>query len=108
MFFFYATGVTPAMTEKMVGEGSQYAGAFVDAKGNPLDGSKTFSVHMPPNIPAKDFWSYTLYDNQTRSMLETDQRFPAVAPRPVSYDRAVQCGDRRPLCLLRPSEPAIA
>ena len=69
MFFFYATGVTPAMTEKMVREGSQYAGAFVDAKGNPLDGSKTYNVHMPPNIPAKDFWSYTLYDNQTRSML---------------------------------------
>jgi hypothetical protein len=55
MFFFYATGVTPAMTEKMVGEGLQYGGAFVDAKGNPLDGSKTYSVHMPPNIPAKGF-----------------------------------------------------
>ena len=36
LFFFYATGVTPAMTEKMVGQGSQYAGAFVDAKGNPF------------------------------------------------------------------------
>ena len=36
LFFFYATGVTPAMTEKMVGKGSQYAGAFVDAKGNPF------------------------------------------------------------------------
>jgi len=78
MFFFYATGVTPAMTEKMVGEGSQYAAAFVDAKGNPLDGSKTYSVHMPPNIPAKNFWSFTLYDNQTRSMLQTDQQSPAV------------------------------
>jgi hypothetical protein len=78
-FFFYATGVTPAMTEKMVGKGSQYAGAFVDANGNPLDGSKTYSVHMPPNVPAKDFWSYTLYDNQTRSMLQTDQRFPQSA-----------------------------
>ena len=33
---------------------------------------------MPPNIPAKDFWSYTLYDNQTRSTLQTDQRFPEV------------------------------
>jgi len=72
MFFFYATGVTPAMTMKMVGEGSQYAGAFVDAKGNPLDGSKTYKLHMPPNIPAKNFWSFTLYDNQTRSMLQTD------------------------------------
>jgi hypothetical protein len=78
MFFFYATGVTPAMTEKMVGEGSQYAAAFVDAKGNPLDGSKTYSIHMPPNIPAKNFWSFTLYDNQTRSMLQTDQQSPAV------------------------------
>jgi hypothetical protein len=78
MFFFYATGITPAMTEKMVGRGSQYAGAFVDAKGNPLDGSKTYKLHMPPNIPAKDFWSFTAYDNQTRSMLQTDQQFPAV------------------------------
>src|SRR6266404_2975920 len=48
LFFFYATGVTPAMTEKMVGRGSQYAGAFVDAKGNPLDGGKTYRLHMPP------------------------------------------------------------
>ena len=78
MFFFYATGVTPAMTMKMVGQGSQYAGAFVDAKGNPLDGSKTYNLHKPPNIPAKDFWSITLYDNQTRSMLQTDQQSPAV------------------------------
>ncbi|KRR11747.1 DUF1254 domain-containing protein [Bradyrhizobium valentinum] len=78
MFFFYATGVTPAMTIKMVGEGSQYAGAFVDAKGSPLDGSKTYRIRMPPNIPAKDFWSFTVYDNQTRSMLQTDQQSPAV------------------------------
>ena len=77
-FFFYATGITPAMTIEMVGQGSQYAAAFVDAKGNPLDGGKTYRVHMPPNIPAKDFWSFTLYDNQTRSMLQTDQQFPAV------------------------------
>jgi len=78
MFFFYATGITPAMTEKMVGKGSQYAAAFVDAKGNPLDGGKTYRLHMPPNIPAKEFWSFTAYDNQTRSMLQTDQQFPAV------------------------------
>jgi hypothetical protein len=77
-FFFYATGITPAMMEKMVGQGSQYAAAFVDAKGDPLDGGKTYKLHMPPHIPAKDFWSFTLYDNQTRSMLQTDQQFPAV------------------------------
>jgi hypothetical protein len=30
-FFFYATGVTPAMNTRIVGEGSQYMGGFVDA-----------------------------------------------------------------------------
>ena len=33
-FFFYATGVTPAMDSRIVGEGSQYMAAFVDSKGN--------------------------------------------------------------------------
>ena len=32
-FFFYATGITPAMAWKMAGAGAQYAAAFVDAKG---------------------------------------------------------------------------
>ncbi len=77
-FFFYATGITPAMAEKMVGKGSQYAVASVDANGDPLDGSKNYTVHLPPNIPAKNFWSFTLYDIQSRSMLQTDQQFPSV------------------------------
>lgn len=73
---FYATGITPAMSIKNVGKGSQYAIAYLDKDGNALDGSKTYRIHLPPNIPAKDFWSFTLYDNQTRSMLQTDERFP--------------------------------
>src|SRR3984885_15103792 len=38
MFHYYATGITPAMALKMVGIGSQYAAAFVDSEGKPLDG----------------------------------------------------------------------
>jgi hypothetical protein len=78
-FYFYATGVTPAMEAKMVGQGSQYAVGLVDSKGAPLDGGKNYKLHLPPNIPAKEFWSVILYDNQTRSMLQTDQRFPMVS-----------------------------
>jgi hypothetical protein len=77
-FHYYATGITPAMVAKMVGIGSQYAVATTDAKGRALDGGKTYKIHLPPNVPMKDFWSFTLYDNQTRSMLQTDQRFPSV------------------------------
>jgi hypothetical protein len=78
MFHYYATGITPAMAAKMVGIGSQYGGAMVDSKGRYLDGGRTYKLHMPPNVPAKDFWSIVVYDNQTRSMLQTDQQFPSL------------------------------
>ena len=26
----------------------------------------------------EDFWSFTIYDNQTRSMLQTDEQFPGI------------------------------
>jgi hypothetical protein len=67
------------MEEKLIGKGSQYAAAFVDANGQALDGGKNYKLHIPPNAPAKDFWSVVIYDNQTRSMLQTDQHWPAVS-----------------------------
>ena len=78
-YYFMATGVTPAMEEKMVGRGSQYAWTARDAKGEPLDGGKNYKLHLPPNIPVKDFWSVIVYSDQTRSMVQTDQRFPSVS-----------------------------
>jgi hypothetical protein len=78
LFHYFYTGITPAMVRKMVGIGSQYVSATTDSQGKGLDGGKTYKIHLPPNVPMKDFWSFTLYDNQTRSMLQTDQRFPSV------------------------------
>lgn len=75
---FYATGITPAMALKIVGKGLQYAISYLDKDGNALDGSKTYKINVPEDIPTKDFWSFTLYENQTRSQLQTDQRFPGI------------------------------
>ncbi len=79
MFFFAATGVTPAMNTQIVGEGSAYPWTAVDAQNRALDGGKNYKLHLPGPIPVKRFWSVIVYDTQTRSMLQTDERFPSVS-----------------------------
>jgi len=74
MFHYYATAITPAMAKPLVGKGSAYAIGAHDKEGNYLDGSKTYAVTLPKDVPAKDFWSFMVYDNHTRSILETDQK----------------------------------
>ena len=85
-FHMYATGITPAMVTPKVGKGTQYIAGMRDSEGRPFDGSKTYTVHLPPNVPANQFWAFTVYNVQTRSMLQTDQRFPEI----TSADGGVQ------------------
>jgi len=75
--YFHAFGVSPAMAVRHVGAGSVIAAAFVDANGERLDGGRRYRLHLPAGIPARQFWSVVVYDTQTRSMLQTDQRFPS-------------------------------
>jgi len=58
-----------AMTLKLIGKGSQYLTAYKDEDGHWLDGNHTYKVHLPAGIPAKNFWSLTVYDSKDRSML---------------------------------------
>jgi hypothetical protein len=78
MFFYCATGITPAMSEAKPGTGSAYAGTFRDVTGHYLDGGHTYKATLPGPIPAKTFWAFTVYDNQTRSLLPTDQKLAGI------------------------------
>jgi hypothetical protein len=50
---------------KKVGPASFYFDAFKDAKGDLLHGEETYKLHVPPNVPAEQFWALTLYDRET-------------------------------------------
>jgi hypothetical protein len=75
-FYYGYTMDSPGMIMRLPNVGSQYLMGFLDADKNPLDGGKTYKVTLPKVIPAGKFWSFTVYDNQTRSMLQTPQRYP--------------------------------
>jgi len=64
-----------AYTAKPIpGEGSWYTSTYRDGTGAYLIGSNTYKLHVEPKVPAKAFWSVTVYDNRTRSMIDTDQQ----------------------------------
>jgi hypothetical protein len=75
-FYYGYTLDSPGMIMRIPDVGSQYLMGFLDSRGNPYDGGKTYKVTLPKDIPARAFWSFTAYDNQTRSMLDTPQRYP--------------------------------
>jgi len=77
-FHYPYTAVTPAMAVTIPGVGSDYGMAYVDANKKPMDGANTYKIHIPANPPSKDFWALTAYDTQTRSQLQTDQKYPTV------------------------------
>ena len=105
--FYYAyTLDSPGMIMRIPNVGSQYLMGFLDKEGNPFDGSKTYKVMLPPNIPARAFWSFTLYDNQTRSMLDTPQRFPRAGSQSYPSPAAEPNVDGSTTIYFGPKQPA--
>ena len=49
-----------------------------DASGQWLDGGRHYRLTLPPDVPAKNFWSVIVYDPQTRSLLQTEDRYPSL------------------------------
>ena len=105
-FFYGYTGITPAMCMRLTGVGSQYLIATQDADGSRLDGARTYRVTLPPDIPAARFWSFTLYDTETRSMLQTPQRYPRAGSQSYPTPAATANADGSTTITFGPEQPS--
>ena len=105
-FFYGVTGITPAMAMRLPGIGSTYLWTMVDAKGDYFDGAKTYKVTLPKGIPAEKFWSFTLYDNQSRSMLDTPQRYPRAGSQSYPSPAAEPNADGSTTVYFAPQQPS--
>ncbi|MCO6424180.1 DUF1254 domain-containing protein [Sinorhizobium meliloti] len=104
-YFYGVTGITPAMAMRVPAIGSQYLFATLDADKNYFDGGKTYKVTLPKDIPESNFWSLTLYDNQTRSMLDTPQRYPRAGSQTYPSPAAEAAADGSTTVYLAPEQP---
>jgi hypothetical protein len=77
-WFYQAQVESPAMFRRTAGAGSLYWLGTRDVTGAFLDGSKAYRLSVPQPVPAKLFWSVTVYDVETRSEISTDQGYAAL------------------------------
>jgi hypothetical protein len=49
-----------------------------DSAGRPLEGDKNYKLHLPCDIPARNYWSVILYDSQTRLIIKNVEKWPSI------------------------------
>lgn len=72
-YTYEAITVAVGNTKVIVDAGIQYLAAYKDDTGRWLEGSKTYELVVPPDVPILNFWSVVLYDYDTRCMIVNPQ-----------------------------------
>jgi hypothetical protein len=80
-WFYEAVAVSKGMLTQTPGVGQRYIAAYKDGGGAWLTGGNTYKLHVPANPPAKQFWSVTAYDEDTRQMVVSEQGRPDLSSR---------------------------
>ncbi len=62
------------------GFGQKYAAAYQDKNGDWLKGETGYRLRVPPTVPVADFWALTVYDVETRALIETAQHRAEINP----------------------------
>ncbi|XXD10162.1 DUF1254 domain-containing protein [Klebsiella sp. R445] len=78
-WFYEAVSVSKAMLTQTPGVGQRYIVAYQDKDGNWLTGEHTYKLHVPANVPVKQFWSATVYDEKERQLIINDEHSPDVS-----------------------------
>ena len=73
-YTYEAVWTTAGMVTKTPGVGQAYLDVYRDKEGHPFDGGKKYHLRVPPNPPAKQFWSVTLYDLDTRGFIQNKEQ----------------------------------
>jgi len=100
-FFTDYYSISPGMISQIPGKGAKYMIAFTDSAGTPLSGGASYRLKLPPNIPAANFWSLTLYEAENASGLANGQPFPSLGSR----DKPAQNPDGSTDLYLGPKAP---
>lgn len=102
MYAYQAITTSYAMVAEWVGKGSKYFAGTVDSEGKKYDGSNTYRVPVPAKVPAGRFWSITVYDSATRSMIQNKTGLASVD----SYADFERNSDGSVDIILSPTRPA--
>jgi hypothetical protein len=87
-WFYEAVGVTVGMLGRTVGAGQVHLKAYKDSTDQWLDGGNHYTLHVPKDVPVEQFWSFTVYDNESRCLID-----PGMHPDRSSRDDIVTNAD---------------
>jgi hypothetical protein len=65
-WFYEAVGSTKGMVSPQPGQGQVYMTTKRDSDGNMLRADRNYKLHVPADVPVGQFWSLTLYSENTR------------------------------------------
>jgi hypothetical protein len=97
--------ISTAMMGMIVGMGAKYGNAYKDSDGNYLRGESTYRIDLPPDRPARLFWSVTAYDAETAGGVDAEgQEYPSLN----SMNKLAENADGSVTLYVGPQPPADA
>ncbi len=101
-YFHEAIGTTYAMKIEKPGPGSAYLAQYEDENGIGFDGGKNYTLTVPAEVPADQFWAFTVYDSHSRTLIQNTKKMAEVN----SLNEIVKNGDGTTTIYVGPRSPA--